>query len=276
MKFSILFEIFIVTQIFVTSNSFPINCNFTTVKFNQLGTVYECSTTNILASSSIYVTSITGTHLNKKNNNDVASIRIQGNDTLPFVPRNFSYFFPNVKTMTIYNTQIETLYGDELDEFPQLIHLDFQYSILKTISSRLFEKTPYMVDIWLPNNKIAKVGYDLFTPLNMTILKWISFRNNVCTSSQVSNGAQEDVLSLIDAIRQQCPYDDEFVTTTTTFLTTSTITQNLYCADENLEDFVCDLKNSLTEVQGNLSTKNEIIDSILNILRENVTAINET
>ncbi|KAG5668291.1 hypothetical protein PVAND_016238 [Polypedilum vanderplanki] len=276
MKFSILLRIFIVFKILVISNSFISDCIFQTGNSKPLGTVYQCFTTNILASSSIYVTSITGKHLDQKNNSDVASLSIEGNWSLPFFPRNYSNFFPNIKSIRIYHSAIETLYGDELNEFPQLVHLDIKYSYLKTISSRLFEKTPNMVDIWFGNSIIEKVGHDLFTPLDVTQLKALGFEEHQCINQGITNGSTIAIISLINELKEKCPYDDEFPsTTTTTFLTTTTTVKNLFCTNENIEDFICDLKNSMTEVQEHLIIKDEEIGSTLNILRQSLTSANE-
>ncbi|KAG5668289.1 hypothetical protein PVAND_016236 [Polypedilum vanderplanki] len=294
MKFLALFTIF---QIFMTSNSLTINCFFESITFYVIDTVYECSTTNIFEQSSIYVTNINGTHMDRKNNSDVTSVRISGNWILPFVPRNFSNFFSNIKSMIIHYTAIEILFGDEIDEFPELEYFDFQFFYLTTISSRLFEKTPNVIGIWFSYAMIEKVGQDLFTPLDVTKLKWIGFNDNACINQQISNGTQADIILIIDVIRQKCPYVDEFLTTTeqtfTTILSTianttiqpSTITttnslatttsQNLFCTDESIEDFICNLKTKFNQIQTNLTIKDDEIDSTLNTLRENLAETNK-
>ncbi|KAG5679121.1 hypothetical protein PVAND_008713 [Polypedilum vanderplanki] len=254
MKFSILFAIFLIFQGIEISNSFTINCNYRTNSLPIIGSVYECYTTNIPTSSGITVTNVNGTHLSGKNNNDVISVWISGNWTLPFVPRNFNIFFPNVKAIRISSTTIETLFGDEFDEFPQLEVLELYQSNLTTISSKLFEKTPKMVYVYFGENMIERVGHDLFTPLNVTQLQRVYFYNNRCIHRSVTNTTA--IISLINELREKCPFDDEFSSTSTTTSLTTT------------EDFVCDLKDSMNEIQENLMKKDEKIEELENKLLE--------
>ncbi|KAG5679129.1 hypothetical protein PVAND_008721 [Polypedilum vanderplanki] len=262
MKFTILFAIFLIFQGNKISNSFTINCDYRTRSLLVIGSVYSCDTTNIPSSSGITVTNVNGTHLSGKNNNDVTCVYINGKRTLLFVPRNFSNFFPNIKAILIWNTTIETLFGDEFDEFPKLEYFDFYYSNLTTISSKLFEKTPKMVCVWFGSNMIERVGHDLFTPLNVTQLKIVSFHNNRCINRYVNNGNTTAIISLINELREKCPFDDEFPSTTTTTSLTTTTIKNLFCTNQSIEDLVCDLKDSMIEVQENLMTKDEKIDEI--------------
>ncbi|KAG5679132.1 hypothetical protein PVAND_008724 [Polypedilum vanderplanki] len=262
MKFPILFAIFLISQGIKISNSFTINCDYRTNSLLVIGSVYLCETTNIPTSSGITVTNVTGTHLDGKNNNDVTCVGILGNWTLSFVPRNFSNFFPNIKAILIVYTTIETLFGDEFDEFPQLEYFAFYYSNLTTISSKLFEKTPKMVCVFFGYNMIERVGHDLFTPLNVTQLQRIYFDNNRCINRYVENGNTTAIISLINELREKCPFDDEFPSTTTTTSLTTTTNENLFCTNKSIEDFVCDLKDSMIEVQENLMTKDEKIEEL--------------
>ncbi|KAG5679141.1 hypothetical protein PVAND_008733 [Polypedilum vanderplanki] len=268
MKFPILFAIFLIFQGIEISNSFTINCDYWIYSLPIIGSVYECYTTNIPTSSGITVTNVTGTHLDGKNNNDVTSVQINGNWILSFVPRNFSNFFPNIKAILIYYTTIETLFGDEFDEFPQLEFLAFYYFNLTTISSKLFEKTPKMVYVDFGYNMIERVGHDLFTPLNVTQLQSVYFHNNRCINRYVQNGNTTAIISLINELREKCPFNDEFPSTTTTTSLTTTTIKNLFCTNESIEDFVCDLKDSMIEVQQNLVTKDEKIEGLENKLLE--------
>ncbi|KAG5669494.1 hypothetical protein PVAND_017381 [Polypedilum vanderplanki] len=263
MKISILFVISIIFKIFVISCSFPISCKFLKTTHNAIGSVYRCDTTNILETLTTSVTSIIGTHLIDKNNNDVTAIKINGIRTLSFIPQNFSSFFPNIKSITFYNSAIKGLFGDEFDEFPKLEYIDFQANTnLTTISSRLFEKTPNMIHIWFYNNRIEKVGRDLFAWIDVSKLKYLGFTNSKCISQELNNASQSAIISLINEIRLKCPYDDEeLLITTTTSLATTTVEENLTCSDEKIKDLVCDLKDEVGEIQENLLTKDQRIDN---------------
>ncbi|KAG5669498.1 hypothetical protein PVAND_017385 [Polypedilum vanderplanki] len=222
MKFKILFAIFIIFKFVVISNSITINCEFSTIILHAVGYVYRCYTTNIFASLTTSVTSITGEHLDGNKNKDVTALRIDGNFILPFFPRNFSNFFPNMKSITIYSSAIEELFGDEFDEFLQLAYIDISYNRnLHTISSRLFEKTSNMIYIWFNSNQIEKVGRDLFAPIDVSKLQFLGFSDNQCIDRQeVNNGNTTAIISLINELTQKCPYNNEPSKTTTLTSTT--------------------------------------------------------
>ncbi|KAG5681146.1 hypothetical protein PVAND_010606 [Polypedilum vanderplanki] len=210
MKLLILFLIFLISQTFEITNSLTINCFYGTKTIKVLGSVYSCHTSKISTSSGIEVTNVIGTHLSGKNNNDVTAVFIESNYTLPFVPRNFSKFFPNIKAFSINYAAIETLFGDEINEFSQLEYIDFWQIKLKTISSKLFEKTPKIIFVYFGGSLIERVGYDLFTPLNVTQLQYVSFDHNRCINRWIDDGNTTAIISLINELREKCPFDDEF------------------------------------------------------------------
>ncbi|KAG5668294.1 hypothetical protein PVAND_016241 [Polypedilum vanderplanki] len=303
MNFSMLFAILTLFKIFKFSNTFTIRCSYE-IKNLTTGFVYCCSATDFPSSSGIAVTNITGTHQDEKDNKDVTCLYIYGRWSLSFFPSNFGNFFPNIKFLVIYDTSIQTLYGNEINEFPKIQDFRLFNSNLTTISSRLFEETPKMAFVFFGNTMIERVGYNLFTPLNVTQLKWIYFQGNRCINRIASDYDITEIISLIYELRLQCPYTNEGQTTTTTRPTTTTIRtttttsrpttttsrpttttsvtttsiKNLVCIDESFEDFVCYLKNTMIEIQENLETKDEKIQKIdlnLNSTRVDLKKVNE-
>ncbi|KAG5668287.1 hypothetical protein PVAND_016234 [Polypedilum vanderplanki] len=247
-----MFAIFIIFQLFLISNSFTVNCNYGYWDIVQINTLYQCETTNILTTSGEFVTNVTGTHLNGKNYNDIEAIKIDGKYSLSFVPRGLKNFFPKIRVIHIFFASIGTLFGDEFDEFPNLEYLALTSCGLTTISSKLFENTPKIAFVTFNNNQLKRIGFDLFTPLNVRQLREVNFAYVGCISRSVYT---ENVISLINDLRQKCPYDDEFPPTTTTI-------KNILCPDKNIEEFVCDLKNLMIELQDDLTAKNERINKI--------------
>ncbi|KAG5677794.1 hypothetical protein PVAND_007524 [Polypedilum vanderplanki] len=272
MKFLILLTIF---EIFKVTKSFEIDCTYGMSIRQSLNSVYACTATNFPTTSDIAVTSVIGIHLDGESNNDVAMLKIQGNHILSFIPRNFSNFFSNIKSIGIYNTAITILFGDEFEEFPKLEWLAFYENNLTIISSEFFEKTPKVAYIWFTENMIEKVGYDLFTPLNVTQLQHVNFRGNRCIDQGITNGNQASIISLINEILQKCSFDHEIsslmsttslapeMTSSSTISTNPTATnENSFCTYEKIEDFVCALKDSLSKVQENLATEIERVEKI--------------
>ncbi|KAG5670232.1 hypothetical protein PVAND_000509 [Polypedilum vanderplanki] len=249
MKFKIWFTILLSLQIFDFSKSFTVNCNFRMQSLTVIGSVYECLTTNIPLTSGEVITNVTGTHLSGMSSSNVTAVYIQGNYTLTFFPRNFSNFFPNIKAMTVYYTAIETLYGDEFDEFPLFEYIWWNLSPLSTISSRLFENNPKMVQIDFDRNQLERVGYNLFTQFNVTQLRRLCFHTNPCINSATAT-TQANIINVISTLRQNCTYEAPI---------TTTIRPPLTCSDDTIENFVCDLKDSMTEVQDDLLIKDDEI-----------------
>ncbi|KAG5668286.1 hypothetical protein PVAND_016233 [Polypedilum vanderplanki] len=213
MKFSILFLIFLTFKIFGALNCFTIKCNFFIDFLIAIGDVYRCRASEFPTTSGVTVTNITGDHLGSRNNIHVHGIYINNDRTLTFVPRNFSKFFPNIKAITFYFTAIERLFGDEFDEFPELLWLQFFGTRLTTISSKLFYKTPKIVFISFNVNIIEKVGHDLFKPLNITQLQTVSFNGNPCIHEAGSDN-QTAIILVIEELQKRCRFDDENILTT--------------------------------------------------------------
>ncbi|KAG5669547.1 hypothetical protein PVAND_017434 [Polypedilum vanderplanki] len=254
----ILFAIFVVLILFDAVESFTANCNYKVSSYVIINSVYECHIFDIPITSENKDISVTGSHLSGRNNNDVTSIWIVSDWTLTFFPKNFSNFFPNIKVISIYYLSIEALYGDELNEFPNLELFEIISSNLTTISSRLFEKTPKIRVINFSYTSLERVGHDLFTPLNVLQIKWLAFYGN-CINQYEWSYNQTAILSIIDELLEKCPFDDEENFFTTISLATTT-EKNLACTDRNIEYLVCDLKNEIEGIQGNLKSKEERMD----------------
>ncbi|KAG5666531.1 hypothetical protein PVAND_014551 [Polypedilum vanderplanki] len=270
---SLLFAFFFILHLINLTSSFGVICNFGSLTFTNIGNVYTCQTTIDLSDSSdILVSSVDGVHQNSLTNNDVKVVYISGNGNLPFFPRNFTQFFPNLIGYALASSTIDTLFGDELDEYgQQLVWFAIINSNLTTISSNLFSKTPNVASIYLYNDQVRKVGRELFTYLNVTQIKLVNFVNNFCISRLVTN--QDGILSLINDLRTLCRYNDENLPLTTIsvvdsiFSTATTLTQQMTttgissCFSGNINDFICGLND---EIQKDLDDKEKRIQDLEN------------
>ncbi|KAG5669408.1 hypothetical protein PVAND_017295 [Polypedilum vanderplanki] len=214
--------------IFDVGKSFTIDCNYYTWNHDVVGDLYQCGTTNIPISLGNIVTNVTGTHLIGKSNRDVEAIYILGNWILSFVPKDFSYFFPNIKAINIYHTTIERLYGDEFNEFPQLEYLTIINSNLTTISSKIFERTPNIKNVRFRNGMLNRVGYNIFSSIDVTQLQWVAFYNHRGISRD-SGENQAAAIEIVKELREKCPFTDENLS----------ITENSTCNNRRIEEFVC-------------------------------------
>ncbi|KAG5668374.1 hypothetical protein PVAND_016315 [Polypedilum vanderplanki] len=164
------------------------------------------------------VTRIDAMHRTGFSDEDLEAIFIDRVYELTFVPRNFSSFSENIKAYKIEESSIKFLNGDEFDEYPRLEYLTIGLSKIKAIPSKLFEKTLELKFIGFFMNEIKKVGHDLFTKFYVENLRQVDFRQNFCIDENAKYS--DEILSLIENLKEKCPYDDE--TTTTTILATTT------------------------------------------------------
>lgn len=204
MKFFILLTILTFSKI----NSLTLFCQFKYMGYGTLpGTQYLCETTNIVNTPDCLVRNIIGTHSTGKTNNDVTYFEIRGNNTLQFIPRRISHFFPNLVIFSVMSSAFTTLNGDELGYLPFLKVFSVSYSRLETIPSRLFDNTPNLIQIGFGHNQIKRVGHEVFSTLNLLDLDFIGFQNNPCTSRTASSPSE--MVALINNLRIECPYYDE-------------------------------------------------------------------
>ncbi|KAG5671825.1 hypothetical protein PVAND_002000 [Polypedilum vanderplanki] len=169
------FEIFITLLIFKTATLFTISCSYRFRKFVAIGEVYECLASNIPILSGNTITGVSGTHSSGWNNNDVTSLDIRGGRTLSFIPRGATDFFPNIIALLIQDTTMDTLWGNEFNEFRKIKYLSITYGQLTTIPSRFFENLPNIIYIYINSNLIKYTGYDLFAPLDINKLQGLYF-----------------------------------------------------------------------------------------------------
>jgi hypothetical protein len=250
----------ILTFISPTTTSFAIECKFGLWKFLHVGDLYTCQTQNSQFPSNHTITETYGTHQAGKTNADVKAIYIQGRNSIPFFPRGFTRFFPNVIAIHFGYAAFETLHGNELLEYgQQLQYFYLFYSALTTVSSQLFEARPNLALVRFEYNSLRRVGRELFTPLNVTLLKEVNFKNNPCISRWEVD--ESKIRALIDELRVVCRWDDEVVATTTEITPTTSVAISssssasktstpttpavATCFDTKIEDFVCELKDEL-------------------------------
>jgi hypothetical protein len=248
-------------------DSFTINCEFYLQTSTPFGDIYECFTSNLpTAPANTTITAVTGTHEAGKTDADVTILYIDGDSTLPFMPRTSSVF-PNLLAYIIANAVIGTLHGDEFNDIPQLLMLAVLDSNLTTISSRLFEATPNLIGVIFDNNPIERVGRDLFTPLNTTQLWLVVFVDSHCINQW--SETQTGIAALIENLKVMCPFDDEEVPTTTTTEQPET------CVDGDLEDFVCEMMSDTREDIEELRSANLRQEATIAVMKEEQQAISE-
>jgi hypothetical protein len=263
MKSLILLAIF---AFFGGSSAFTIDCLYYMDGWPVIDSVYQCTVQNLQHQANHTVTGVTGTHIAGMTNDDVGLVRIIDNYNVDFIPRGLTSFFPNLRGFRSEHSSIDTLHGDEFDEYGEkFIYLTIHYSNLTTISSRIFDHTPNvgLVDVF--GSMIERVGHDLFTPVNATGLTWVDFSRTNCINE--FSTTPEGIQTLIGNLQVQCPFDDEEppmtttegATTTTTVDNETSTSGSHSCDVGNIYDFVCDLQDGVGRVQADLNdSRNEL------------------
>jgi hypothetical protein len=213
MKNLIFTSVIIFTTIAVTT-PFTIDCYFNEDSYQGIiGKFYKCYVKITDNPSNHTITDVTGRHQTGKTNDDVTELKILGDDTLTFVPRGASKFFPNLIAVRIWETAIETVEGDEFAEFgAKLEWLQLMWSALTTIPSHFLAANTNLKYVDLAHNKIIRVGRDLFTPVDLTKLYSVDFKYNRCIAR--AETTVKGIRELIEELKEACAFDDEVRTTT--------------------------------------------------------------
>lgn len=217
---------FILLSILFTSVSgIRISCSFNNDNdYIGLGRVYACVMTSLdVSDDPIMVTGIIGGHFNGNSDSDVQLMMFGSNCdqySLSNVPKGLLSYFPNLIAIGFFSCSINTLNGDELNEYSNLQWFSLNYSNLTRVPSNLFSSTSNLQYVNLGYNLIENVGVGLLSSLQN--LQSVRFLENPCINQQALTAA--DIATLIDALQQNCP---DIATTTQTTSTASTISSIL-------------------------------------------------
>lgn len=146
------------------------------------------------------VTSVNGTHLSGKTDDDVKYFHSNGKKT-NFFPRQLGNFFKNLNKTFISHTDIKSLTKDDLQFLGgDLKTFAIYYTLIEWLEADVFEYTPNLETIYLHSNKIKYVERGTFDQLKQ--LSNVVFNNNPCID--VYAGDRSAVLKLIPQIEEKC------------------------------------------------------------------------
>lgn len=184
------------------SNSINLECHYKIGKWIALGRAYECSVKNSLMSQEeSTITSLTGTHLRGKCNDDVLAF-YSHRKAGPSFPKGLQNYFKNLKAIHIRNSLIEEINQSDLSVFPDLIYLCLTKNRITVLEEGLFDKNSKLRVINLRKNKIERVNPHIFD--NLHHLNSLYFAKNECINMDAEDDADE-VQVLIENIRLECP-----------------------------------------------------------------------
>ena len=200
MKFLIFLSFIAVT------NGIKIGCNFGVNKKTKL---YSCAVASLdFSDNPTTVTEVRNLLANDANSKEkfektyeIYFPRQKCRDfNLKIVPKGFLDFFPNFSEISFIGCAINSLNGDELEEYPKLESWVLSNSNLSSVPGNFFTKTPNMRIVDFGGNKISKVGKGLLNGLSE--LRKVFFRKNVCIDENAVTRKKID--SLIEKLEKNC------------------------------------------------------------------------
>lgn len=133
---------------------------------------YECDTSEDVAG-------VSNNHINGKLSDDVQMLRFV-QEKLAKLPKRIENFFPNLESISAYDTQLQEISSDVL-KFPKLRGLFLNLNQLKTLPGNLFEHTPNLEYFWFHKNQIETIGLNIFKSLKKLVD--VDSQENICTTT---------------------------------------------------------------------------------------------
>lgn len=241
-----------------SASGIHIDCHFSyDHDWHEIGQVYTCEVTSMdFSDNATHITGYSGTHLYGNSSADVKAFyfgTLCYQFDLKIVPKGFLNFFPNFNMLEFNTCSIETLNGDELDEYQNLERFAILNSNVERIPGILFTFTPNLKYIWF-GFKIQRVGSGLIDYLSK--LEQAYFWDNTCINQTALSSSE--MPELIRGLKENCP--DVDLTTITTISTTTDVER---CEIDDVEEFVCGLDDEIE----NLRIKNENLETKIEDLK---------
>lgn len=255
-------------MIFTLSNGVVFDCRFSVATWSQIGNLYQCLASVVIAGSDNILLDIRGNHLSGKTHFDVEALELKNQD-LKSIPRPIAASFSNIKGISWYNSNLWSLTSDDLRPFPNLMNLNVYGNKLISLEGDLFKCTKKLLIINFNNNLLYHVGPDFLT--NLVFLNEARFQSNPCISDYENTRSRIPILN--ERIASRCPPEE--VTSTTVLLeTTSTTESPGQCSDACLQLIVAleanllELQESNEKQQGKLAESDERISELERKVRE--------
>jgi len=190
--------------LFGSSQSATFECKFMNSDWSTLDLIYWCdvqNAVNITSLDAVNVDSISGTHLDGYNNDNVEAFWINYKGQIHYFPRNLNKFFKNLKGIAIYNTGLKEVHQSDLKDFPKLMNLYLFYNNLEIIEENLFKFNPNLDLIELSFNKISHIDPNVFD--KKAKLRSLNLGSNTCINMAASNNLTV-VQNVIKTANVQC------------------------------------------------------------------------
>lgn len=88
---------------------------------------------------------------------------------LPTFPSEINNFFPNLKSIDIFDCKMEKICRDDIKDFQHLEKIKIESNNIKYLPGNLFEFSPKITHFSFADNNISKIGQQLLDPLDHLI-----------------------------------------------------------------------------------------------------------
>lgn len=210
----------------LSAQAIVFQCGFTFITYTYVGRTYDCKANVINTGNVKILDEVRGNHQSGKNNFDVEALNVQNQD-LKYIPKGVAAFFPNIKVLIWFNSNLWELSTDDLRPFPFLMYLNVQTNKLVSLDADLFKFTPRLQFIMFSDNLLYHVGEEILS--RTPFLTEARFQRNPCINDYETS--RSNIPRLNDKLPVNCP---PLATESTTLSSASTVPMS-QCADGCLQ-----------------------------------------
>lgn len=174
-----------------------IECLYENTFWGRLNDHYTCNVQNDLNIATLedaVITSVTGSHMNGRTNNDVDSIYIKYKNVKHF-PKNLEKIFKNLRIISITNSNLMTIYQSDLKPFPELVRLILSNNNIEALEEGLFDFNTQLEMIYISSNQISKIHPNVFD--HLTKLEFLELSENVCINMRAGFKTIQNIINFV-------------------------------------------------------------------------------
>ena len=184
----------------ISINAVHFECKFEIGEWFVIGVAYNCEPKVTSSPSGTYLDSVSGVHLEGKNNFDVRTLDVRS-QRLSNIPFNLADYFPNLEGIQWHSSNLQFISLSDLKPFPNLKLFSSHSNPLIVLDGDLFMGTPKIQWLSFYNNTIESVGYRLISSLYS--LAYANFQSNACINRVMTHPAMMG--ELIQELKEKCP-----------------------------------------------------------------------
>lgn len=197
-----IFILLTISVILTLTQGATLNCTFEKSDYSKYPYTCTAGSDLITSENDREITEVIGEHLEGKNHDNVESLIVFSKISILF-PRGVTKFFKNIQEVLIYNTKLEALTKDDLEQFGENLKRFLLYgNPIKVIEPQLFVHNKNLKLIEFQSSRVEVVNESAFDGLDK--LEDLNLQMNRCTSSRDFAWKRENVLKLIKSVAEKC------------------------------------------------------------------------